>query len=103
MVFTSQNPYNLKKGLQMEDSCNKCKLTYEREPGFFYGAMYVTYALIVAWIVILFALAENFLELSNWTLIGGMMSFLLLIVPINFRLSRLFWLNFFVRYKENGA
>ena len=32
-------------------NCTVCEMSYEPEPGFFYGAMYFSYALIVGFII----------------------------------------------------
>ena len=46
--FDSANPYNLAKMTSMPDKCPECGQPYEPEPGFYFGAMYVSYALGVA-------------------------------------------------------
>ncbi|MGA8500457.1 MAG: DUF983 domain-containing protein [Candidatus Sulfotelmatobacter sp.] len=48
-------PYSIFRGFpKMHDRCPFCDLKFDREPGYFLGAMYVSYALGVA-IVALFA------------------------------------------------
>ena len=47
-LFINKNPYKLKNWDKMHSDCPVCELHYEREPGFFQGAMYVSYALGVA-------------------------------------------------------
>lgn len=98
-VFVANNPYNFKKGLTMKERCSHCGLKYETEPGFFYGAMYVSYALTVGYSVLSW--------LVWWAITGditlGLMWFiivsLLVLMPVTFRWSRILWMNFFVRYK----
>ena len=46
-VFIHSNPYH-RKFDKMEDKCSECGLVYEMEQGFWYGAMYVSYAFGVA-------------------------------------------------------
>jgi len=46
--FLVSHPYDLKNLGDVRTECNVCQLKYEREPGFFYGAMYVSYASGVA-------------------------------------------------------
>lgn len=67
---------------------------------FFFGAMFVSYALNVAWFVtgwvatlILLPNNENLLLIAS-IIIG----FGLLMAPLTYRLSRLIWINFFVSY-----
>ena len=50
------HPYKLKKFGQKHINCPSCGIKFEREPGFFYGSMYISYVLGVAifvtwWIV----------------------------------------------------
>ncbi len=40
-IFESKNPFAWGKMTTMHTNCPNCNLKYEREPGFFYGAMYV--------------------------------------------------------------
>ena len=39
--------WNLFNFAQMEEKCSACGMRYEVEPGFFYGAMYISYAFTV--------------------------------------------------------
>jgi len=40
------------KFLEMNTTCSHCQLQYEREPGFFYGAMYISYGFSVAIVLV---------------------------------------------------
>ena len=42
-VFTHKNPYHRKFG-KIEKKCSVCNFIYEMEQGFWYGAMYFSYA-----------------------------------------------------------
>ena len=46
--FFISHAYDLKNAGTIHEHCSECNLKYSREPGFFYGAMYVAYALGVA-------------------------------------------------------
>ncbi|MBP6334041.1 MAG: DUF983 domain-containing protein [Bacteroidia bacterium] len=96
-VFEKANPYNLKFMFRMKPVCAHCEERYEKEPGYFYGAMYVSYALTSLFFIILFLLDIFFFHLGTqllFILIPG----ILLISPITFRWSRLIWLNMFIKY-----
>lgn len=85
----------------MHMHCLACGLSYEREPGFWQGAMYVSYALstaifIGAWIIISLFFPEDTPFVYNIYLIVGM---IIILMPTNWRWSRLIWLNFFVSSK----
>lgn len=99
-VFT-YGGYNLKNFDKMNSCCSVCKVQYEREPGFFYGAMYVSYALMVGWFVITWAVDSFLVKSETWKYITFIISTIILFAPLTFRISRLIWLNFFIRYDAN--
>lgn len=92
--------FNLFKIGKMEKSCSHCDFVYEKEPGFFFGAMYVSYGLIVAESIAAFIIFRLFLQLE-WFLSFGLIVLLsLLLVGVNFKLSRLIWIYLFAPKKE---
>jgi uncharacterized protein (DUF983 family) len=101
-VFKKNNPYNLKHISDMNEQCSSCGLMYEREPGFFFGAMYVSYALMAGWLIIWFLADLFLLHLEALILASGMAISMILISPLFFHWSRLIWLNFFVRYEKKS-
>ena len=55
----------------VKKECDVCHLKYEREPGFYYGAMYVSYALGVALFVTVWTSCNIWFPwLSEWSQIG---------------------------------
>jgi hypothetical protein len=85
----------------MDKSCKVCGEKYEREPGFYFGAMFVSYALNVAWFVTAWVATLVLIpEEDNIILIASIIiGFGLLMAPLTYRLSRLIWINFFVHYE----
>jgi cell shape-determining protein MreD len=80
-----------------------CHLKYEREPGFYYGAMYVSYALGVALFVTVWASCNLWFPwLSAWTQIGLVVFFTLVLSPYLFALSKIIWANFFISYDADA-
>ena len=101
-VFT-YSPFDLKKFDRMEEHCSCCGEKYEKEPGYFYGAMYVSYALMVGWFVITWVANSFVFEAGTIWYLSFLMTTIVLFAPLTFRVSRLIWLNFFTRYdKEAG-
>ena len=47
-MYKNPNPFNIARVYDMPERCSKCGTKYKIEPSFFYGAMYVSYALGVA-------------------------------------------------------
>jgi len=91
-------PYQIGKLLETESCCAHCGLKYEKEPGFFYGALYVSYALTSGIFIVTYLLQVN---LFNWPITQFaifMISLLIFSFPLIARWSRLLWLNFFVKY-----
>ena len=100
-VFTTNKAYDLKQFDKMNESCSVCGLKYEKEPGYFFGAMYVSYALMVGWFVITW-IADSFIFHSEtWQYLTFVIITIILFMPLTFRISRLIWLNLFVKYNKN--
>jgi uncharacterized protein (DUF983 family) len=79
----------------MNERCPVCGLVFEREEGFFVGAMYVSYPLSIP-ILALMGLAWRLLVPSlawHWVILLAGLSYVPL-VPAVFRYSRLLWLYF---------
>lgn len=90
--------YHPKKVIKQKSTCTNCNLKYMIEPSFFFGAMYVSYAINVALIVLFFTISKVFL---NMKLIHSFIATLLVVVsltPVILRLSRIVWINIFVHY-----
>ncbi|MCI4671300.1 MAG: DUF983 domain-containing protein [Bacteroidia bacterium] len=97
-LFTSANPFNFKKITDMPHSCPVCGQDYSIEPGFYFGATYVSYALNVAWLVPLFILMRFVLGLEYKYYVITMFVLLPILIPLISRISRAFWLSFFVKF-----
>jgi uncharacterized protein (DUF983 family) len=78
--------------LRMRETCERCGLRFEREPGFFVGAMYVSYALAVALgAPLAFGLLEVGVPLGRTML--ALAVALVALHPLLFRYSRVIWLH----------
>jgi|SRR5690554_45338 len=98
-VFKSKgNPIIFKMPV-MHKRCTNCNYSFHRETGFYFGAMYMSYALTVAEMVAVFAIG---LLLG----IGFMNMFIIVVVVVlllstfNYRVSRLMWLNLFYNEED---
>lgn len=80
---------------KIRKQCDHCGLVYEKEPGYFYAAMYVGYAFVVAELVTS-AVAIAVLTGSNnpWLYLVIMLSFVTILSPFNYRYSRMLLLYF---------
>jgi len=97
-IYKSKNPYALGSFMNMNDKCSNCGFKYELETGFFYGAMYVNYAIAIAISVAVFVLTRvwNELDVTTYLIVNGIT--LLVLSPVIYRLGRIIWLNIFVKY-----
>lgn len=89
---------------KMNKTCPRCGLYYEIEPGFFYGAMYFSYALNVAQLAIVGIITFRILgDPSATALLISMISTILLLTPVNYRLARSLMLHFLgsVKYQKD--
>jgi uncharacterized protein (DUF983 family) len=80
--------------LRMNDPCPHCGLVFEREEGYFLGAMYVSYALggvLVA--AAYFAAAWLWPSLDALTLCLLLMAAYVPLMPVIYRYSRVIWLH----------
>ena len=102
-MYKEANPYKLKKVYDMYEYCSHCGIKYKMEPSFFYGAMYVSYALGVAFSVATFIIAHLFIGLGLVGSFIAIVAVLILLMPIIMRLSRNIWINLFYNYKESAA
>lgn len=93
---------------KMNDSCPHCNLKFEREPGYFYVAMFISYAMNV--IEMLIAAILTYLitgNLENPILyICVIFPVIFLLSPVNYRYSRvilLYWLTPGLHYNPSTS
>ena len=83
------------KFTKMNQHCPVCELRFEVEPGFFFGAMYFSYAFTVA-IIIVTGITLWYFELDNLiTFLISVFSITLVLLPFIFRYSRVLFLHLF--------
>jgi uncharacterized protein (DUF983 family) len=107
-LFISSNPYNIASITKMHSSCTECGEDFVKEPGFYFGAAYVSYALTVAiWVAVFVALKTfaflgliefEFLNNAATLIISGVTT-LIVLLPIIYRVSRSIWLSSFTNLK----
>lgn len=98
-----KEPFNMSKPVEMNKSCEVCGQVFEPEPGFYYGAMFISY-ILSGWIFILLALLFVFgfkwsLELS----MGVVVVFAILTFFKLMRISRSLWIHFIVKFDPEFA
>lgn len=101
-MYRSRNAYNPTETLKMHDHCSACGLRYQIEPSFFYGAMYVSYGLGVAFAVAAFIITYVFIGTELNTAFYSIIGTLIIFMPIIMRLSRNIWIHLFVKYNPSA-
>lgn len=98
--FFLSHPYDLKHAGDIHGSCPKCHGRFNIEPGFYYGAMYVSYALgVAAMVTVWVATAVLVPDLSPTGLVISILATLLLGSPLFYALSKIIWANLFLKYR----
>ena len=78
----------------MHERCGVCGLRFEREPGYFVGAMYMSYGLTLPPALIIYLIIRR---VSHWPFdVSVFATFItyLPMVPFVMRLSRVLWIYF---------
>lgn len=101
--FKTNNPYDLKNFDKLNEHCKYCGESFLREPGFYIGAMYVSYALSVAITVIAFVGFVILLNVDIYYVLAGLIPAIVLLLPVLFRTARIIWINIFVKYDPEKA
>lgn len=102
-MYKTKNPYVLSDVLKINDNCSKCGTRYRLEPSFFYGSMYVSYGVGIAFAVAAFIISYVFLNSSLMTAFIAIVLTMVVFGPVIMRLSRNIWINMFMSYDKNLA
>lgn len=97
--FFQAHPYNLNRVGDLHERCPVCGVKFEKEVGFFTGALYVSYAIGVAvsvstWVAILVLIPQMGI-ISQIVSIAFVMLFG---APLFYALSKIVWVNLFFHY-----
>lgn len=102
-MYINRNAYILIDTLKMHERCSNCNIKYKMEPSFFYGSMYVSYPVGIAFAAAAFVISFLFLGAGlNATFISIIVT-LVVFLPVILRLSRNLWINIFLKYDKNLA
>ena len=95
--------FSFQKSFDMPDNCPNCGQTYMPEPGFYFGAMFISYIFMG-----FFSLA--FVAILHWVIgwsIGASFGLLILLYAIFFvlifRMARSVWINLMIKYNPEKA
>lgn len=103
-MFIHPNPYAPGKMLKMHKNCPVCGQTYTPEPGFYFGAAYISYIILVAVSVAAFLVMFFLAGVRDaGKLIAVLIALAILIAPLNYRWSRVVWAYIFIRYRPGST
>lgn len=95
---------NVSKFTEMYEVCPSCNLRFEIEPGFFWGAMYVSYFITTGMMLVTSAvLYLLFNDPGLWWYVGAITGIVIITMPWIYRYSRVLMLYLFspVRFDKN--
>ncbi|MBX9806787.1 MAG: DUF983 domain-containing protein [Flavobacteriaceae bacterium] len=99
-MYLDKNPLHFSKILKMHEKCSHCDLKYQIEPSFFYGAMYVSYALNVALGVAAFVVSYLIFKSSLKIAFIAIIASNVVLFPYVLRWSRNIYINLFVSFDK---
>lgn len=100
--FYKGHPYKYSTMGRVHENCSKCDLKYNIEPSFFQGSYYVAYALGVALLIAVSVIKLIFFpEAGPLDLLISIIVSLILLSPLLYALSKIIWINVFVKYEKN--
>lgn len=102
-MYKDRNPYHVSRLFDMHTRCSNCGTKYKMEPSFFFGAMYVSYAVGIAFATPAFVISYWLFDLSLLNSFIAIVLTLIVFLPVIVRLSRNIWVNFFFSFDPKKA
>ncbi|MEK6153421.1 DUF983 domain-containing protein [Flavobacteriaceae bacterium 3-367] len=103
LMYKDKNPYHLGNIFKMHERCSHCGTKYKIEPSFFYGSMYVSYGVGIAFAAAAFVMAFLVLGATLITTFIAIVLTLVVFLPLIIRLSRNIWINLFFKYDNEAV
>lgn len=95
-IFEKKGVLYKMKMPKMYTNCTVCNHKFEKEPGYFYGAMYVSYMLTVAQAVALYIIMAYIFNISSDFQIFLVIAAIMIGLSFfNMRVSRIIWIHLF--------
>lgn len=94
--------FSFREPFEMYSHCPECHLNYSPEPGFYFGAMFISY-IWTAWLsIFVIAFFHWFLKLGLFTSFAILITFYAICFVWVFRISRAMWLTLSGAGKKNN-
>jgi uncharacterized protein (DUF983 family) len=92
----SHSAFNISKFADMPEACPVCQQRYEPEPGFYWGAMYITFAFSTGIMLVVGFLVYHLLnDPDTWVYVSAVAFFTVILAPLSLRYSRTLMLYWF--------
>lgn len=102
-LFTKSNPYSFKDSMHMPDRCPVCNQDFKIEPGFYIGALWTSFPIVIFLMTILSVVLLVVVRMDmNWFFVAITL-ILLALQPMIIRLARAIWINIFVDFEEGAG
>ncbi|RZJ33312.1 MAG: DUF983 domain-containing protein [Flavobacterium sp.] len=102
-MYVNKNPFIITETMKMHDHCGHCGTKYKMEPNFFFGAMYVSYAVAVLIGILIFLTAYFGFKANVKTSFLSIFVGLIVLMPWITRISRNIYINMFMDYDPNAV
>ena len=102
-MYVNKNPYAVTELFEMHENCSNCNTKYKIEPSFFYGSMYVSYGVGIAFAVAAFVISYVILKSTLTVGFISIVAAMFVLYPIIIRISRNIWINLFMSYDKSKA
>ncbi len=96
-LFVHPGHYHLSGLLDMPDTCPVCGRDIQIEPGFYLGAMWVSYPLVMLLLIVSLLVSYLVFRLDLMVSFGIALALLLVLLPLILRYSRVLFLYLFAR------
>lgn len=80
---------------KMHKQCDLCDASFEPEPGFYYGSLFISYAFTVAIMVTVWVVLYFTVNPPDWVYGTALVFFTIVFIPFSFRYSRILFLYWF--------
>jgi len=87
---------------EMNRACSVCEVSFTPEPGFYIGAMYISYAFNIILLVTIGVTLYTFTKSPDWVYIVSIIAASFVFIPFSFRYSRIIFLHAFGGLKYQG-
>ena len=96
-MFSNRGNILLFKIPEMKTKCEVWDFKFEKEPGFFFGAMFVSYALAVGQMIISLVIFWQIIDFSPLKVFIIIALIALLLSTLNYKISRSIWVHLFYK------